>query len=234
LCLSGGALEIFLQPRLPPATVRVVGGTPIALALADLGAQLGYAVERDDPERSAPLAGDAAVIVASHGREEERVLAEARRAETPCGGRVASGRRGEAVRESRDVPAELRERLHTPAGLEIGADTPQEIALSILAEVVALRAPGAEGAALRPVAPSLSVAGGVPAEPPPQSAAAPSAEAEAAAGTVAVALDPVCGMEVAVSPASIQLEHGGERYFFCSEGCRDSFAAKETHDAAAG
>src|SRR5262249_28493061 len=162
--------------------------------------------------------------------EEERVLAEALRAEIPYVGLVASDRRGEAVRESLDVPAELRERLHTPAGLEIGADTPQEIALSILAEVVALRAPGAERAALRRGPPPSGGGGGAPAEPPPQPAAAPSAEAEAAAGTVAVALAPVCGMEVAVSPASIQLEHGGERYFFCSEGCRDSFAAKETHD----
>src|SRR5262249_58084820 len=101
---GGAPREISRPPRPPPATVRVVGGTPIALALADLGAQLGYAVERDDPERSAPLAGDAAVIVASHGREEERVLAEALRAEIPYVGLVASDRRGEAGRAALDVP----------------------------------------------------------------------------------------------------------------------------------
>ena len=49
---------------------------------------------------------------------------------------------------------------------------------------------------------------------------------------VEVALDPMCGMEVALSPASIQLERDGERFYFCSEGCRDSFAAEGAHGAA--
>ena len=51
---------------------------------------------------------------------------------------------------------------------------------------------------------------------------------------VEVAMDPVCGMEVALSPASIQLERDGERFYFCSEGCRDSFAAEGAHGAAVG
>src|SRR5262245_12020029 len=124
-CLSGGALEIFLQPRLPAATVRAVGATPIALALEGLGTRLGYAVEREDPERSRPLGTDAAVIVASHGREEERVLTEALGGGVPYVALVASDKRGEAVRASLDLSEELRRSLRTPAGLQIGAESPR-------------------------------------------------------------------------------------------------------------
>ena len=223
-CLSGGALEIFLQPRLPAATVRVVGATPIALALEALGTRLGYAVERDEPERSRPRGSDAAVVVASHGRDEERVLTEALGEGVPYVGLVASDKRGEAVRDALDLSEELRGSLRTPAGLQIGAESPEEIALSILAEIVATRAPGPEGAGLRPVSPGAAPA----ADPTPAAAATPSAEP----APLAVATDPICGMEVAVSPASIQLERDGKTYYFCSEGCRDGFAAEGAHDAA--
>lgn len=209
-CLSGGALEIFLEPRLPAATLRVVGGTPIALAVADLGKRLGYGVERDAAEDSEPHADDAAVVVASHGHEEERVLTAALRQGLPYVGLVASPRRGEAVRDSLDVPDELRDRLHVPAGLKIGAQAPAEIALAILAEIVSLR---------------RSVEDAADGEPDAAAAPAPTA--------TEVAVDPVCGMEVAVTEASIQLELDGERYYFCREDCRDAFVADKSLDASA-
>jgi YHS domain-containing protein len=62
----------------------------------------------------------------------------------------------------------------------------------------------------------------------------PGAPPEAIEPAIEVALDPVCGMEVAVTGASIQLERDGERYYFCSEGCRDSFAAEGAADAHVG
>ena len=114
----------------------MVGETPIAGALMELGGTLGFAMV-GGRERDAPQPGDAAVVVASHGHEEEYVLAAALRAGVPYVGLVASAKRGAAVRAALDVPDELRAQLHTPAGLEIGARTPAEIALSILAEVVA-------------------------------------------------------------------------------------------------
>ena len=226
-CLSGGALEIFLKPRLPAATLRVVGTTPIAQALADLGRRLGYAVEQGSAEGTEPRADDAAVLVASHGHDEERILTAALRDEVPYVGLVASEKRGNAVKQSLDLSKEQLDRLHTPAGLEIGAETPEEIALSILAEVVALRPSDAAARRL------------LPGEPERAGAAQPAAAADShvepdhePAAPVEVALDPVCGMEVALSPASIQLERDGERFYFCSEGCRDSFAAEGAHGAA--
>ncbi len=138
-CLSGGTLEIFLEPRLPAPILRVVGTSPIGRALAALGERVGYAVELELAGESEPRAEDAAVVVASHGHDEERVLTAALREAVPYVGLIASTVRGEAVRESLDLPDELRAQLRTPAGLAIGAETPEEIALSILAEIVAAR-----------------------------------------------------------------------------------------------
>ena len=117
-CHSGGALEIFLDPSLPPPRVVVVGDAPIS-------------------------GEDLALVVASHGRDEEPALVAALTEGVPYVGLVASDRRGAAVRASLDLADELRERLHTPAGLQIGARTPAEIALSILAEIVQERRAGA-------------------------------------------------------------------------------------------
>ena len=130
-CHSGGTLEIFLDPCLPPPRVVVVGDAPVADALRELAPNVGLEAV------PGPSSGDdLALVVASHGRDEEPALAAALIAGVPYVGLVASAKRGALVRAALDVPDELRERLHTPAGLAIGARTPAEIALSILAEIV--------------------------------------------------------------------------------------------------
>ena len=93
-CLSGGTLEIFLEPVMPPPLVAVHGDTPIARALAALAVPLGYGVT---PWEGADPTDAAAVVVASHGRDEEAVLEAALRAGVPYVGLVASRKRGEAV-----------------------------------------------------------------------------------------------------------------------------------------
>jgi xanthine dehydrogenase accessory factor len=191
-CLSGGALEIFIEPQLPAARLVVVGSAPIALALAEVGRAAGYEVVRSDAGGFEPSAGDAAVVVAAHGSDEERVLAAALTAGVPYVALVASRSRGPAVRDELEVPDELRAQLHTPAGLDIGARTPAEVAVSILAEIISEAHAGV---------------------------AAPAA-------TVAPAVDPVCGMTVAASEATVHLDlPGGERVYFCGTGCRDAYAA---------
>jgi xanthine dehydrogenase accessory factor len=136
-CLSGGTLEIFLEPHVPPARVHVVGDTPIAHALEELGRSAGFDMCRD----TAMSGRDAALVVASHGRDEEEALSTALDLGVSYVGLVASRKRGEAVLESLEVSDEDKARVHTPAGLDIGARTPEEIALSILAEIVASRRP---------------------------------------------------------------------------------------------
>ena len=152
-CLSGGAVEIFLEPRVPAPRVLVVGDSPVAEALADLGRPLGFDVELVAGEQAQPQAGDAALVVASHGRGEEPALTAALRLGVPYVGLVASRIRGAGVLAALDVPDDQRSRVHSPAGLDIGGRTAAEIALSILAELVTERraaerhAPAAPGPA---------------------------------------------------------------------------------------
>ena len=143
-CLSGGSLEIFLEPQPVAPRMVIVGDTPIAGALAQLAAAAGYEVARSEPSAAGTpaadvAASDTALIVASHGEAEEAALAAALHAGVPYVALVASPRRGRAVRESLDVPDALCERIHTPAGLDIGARNPTEIAISILAQIIASR-----------------------------------------------------------------------------------------------
>jgi xanthine dehydrogenase accessory factor len=145
-CLSGGALDIFLDPCLPPPRVAVLGDAPVARALRDLAPQVG--LETGD----GPGAEDFALVVASHGRDEETALAAALTAGVPYVGLVASRRRGAAVGAALDVPDALRARLHTPAGLDLGARTAPEIALAILAEIVQERRSGMPRATAVPAA----------------------------------------------------------------------------------
>jgi xanthine dehydrogenase accessory factor len=206
-CLSGGALEIFLEPHLPTARVVVVGGSPIAEAIVAVAKAAGYDILRAPVGAGVEVTGAAAVIVASHGNGEEAVISEALRAGVGYVALVASPKRGAAVRGELDVPAQLTAQLHTPAGLNIGACTPAEIAISILAEMVESHhsdpVPGrAEASAPAPV-------------------------------VVAVATDPVCGMQVAVTAAAPQLEVAGDRVYFCCDGCRDRYAADHAEDLAA-
>ena len=138
-CLSGGTVEIFLEPRRPAPRVLVVGDAPVARALTALAETLGFLAESVQGDQAAPSPDDAALIVASHGQGEEPALEAALRAGVPYVGLVASRVRAAAVLAALDVDDELRARVHSPAGLPIGARTAAEIALSILAELVAQR-----------------------------------------------------------------------------------------------
>jgi xanthine dehydrogenase accessory factor len=141
-CLSGGAIEIFLETVVPAPRVVVVGDTPIAGALLRLGAELGLDAVPADGHALDPRPGDLALVVAAHGRDELQALRTGLEAGLPYVGLVASRRRGDGVigeLRGDGVSAELLERIDVPAGLDIGARTPAEIAMSILARVVTVR-----------------------------------------------------------------------------------------------
>jgi xanthine dehydrogenase accessory factor len=197
-CLSGGTLEIFLEAMIPPALVSVYGEAPVARALVRVGHALDWDV-RASIDPTTPIAPDtSAVVVASHGRDEAAVLRAALDAGVSYVALVASRRRAAGVLEelaALGVAPGLRERIHAPAGLDIGARTAPEIALSVFAEIVQHRPDVA-----RPE------------------------DGTATAGPVSgVALDPVCGMQVAVTAASISAQHGGVTTYFCGTGCRQAF-----------
>ena len=209
-CLSGGALEIFLEPRLPAPVAVVVGDGPVARAVAELLGWMGWEARRSAGE----VAGAAAVVVATHGGDEEPPLREALAVGVPYVALIASRRRGAAMVEALRAggcDADVLARLHTPAGLALGARGAHEIALAVVAELVGERHASPQG---------------VP-------AAHTSALAMPAATGPGAVTDPVCGMTVAVGPATPHLDHGGGRVHFCGEGCRRAFAADPAHDAGA-
>ena len=137
-CLSGGAIEVFLEPVLPAPRVLVAGDSPIVAALRRIGPELGLAIVAGD----APAAGDLGLVVAAHGRDELGVLRAGLETGVPYVGLVASRKRGAAVVDQLrelGVAEEQIARIETPAGLDISARTAAEIALSILARIVEVR-----------------------------------------------------------------------------------------------
>lgn len=204
-CASGGTLDIFLEAMLPAPMVRVFGDSPVARALVRVGQALGYDAAATADATAALPADLGAMVVASHGGDEALVLAAALRAQVPYVALVASRRRGAAVLAELDLPGELTQRVHTPAGLDIGARTAAEVALSVYAEMVTLQR--------RPEAP-------VPEPPVPVAA-----EAVAGEAMPTQAVDPVCGMTVAITPDTLSVEHEGRTVYFCAPGCRRAFLA---------
>jgi len=200
-CLSGGALEIFLEPLLPSPMLTLIGTTPTATAVADLAHSLGFAVTQAHDLTDASLAKETvAVVIASHGGDEIGVVRTALAAGVPFIGLVASRRRAAGVLEP--LTPEERARVHSPVGLDIGARTPPEIALSILADLVQrIRQDGLTADGAGTDAPLKVV-------------------------------DPVCGMTVVVGPDTPHAVVNGEDQWFCATGCRDAYVAEHAHTGA--
>ena len=160
-CHSGGTLEIYVEPHLPAPVLWVAGTTPIAGALAALGAAAGWRVTLIDPVADADAFPGAErvvdgrptcaarpglapyVVVATQGVWDEEAIAAALARDASYVGLVASPTRAGVVRAwLRDEAGLAEERLaalRAPAGIDLGAETPEEIALSILAELVQVR-----------------------------------------------------------------------------------------------
>jgi len=222
-CFSGGTMEIFIEPNTPRRRLIVVGEQPVARTLVALGLTLGYevfTVGEASPSEGVETIGTADeipakvhpltfVVVATHGDHDELPLERVLATEAPYVGLVASRTRASSVSDylaTRGISQERLAALHSPAGLDIGARTPEEIALSIFAELVQV------GRALTMSWPAPSTATAEPEESP------------------ATALDPICGMTVQVEGARHTRTHAGTRYYFCCSHCADTFGAEpEAH-----
>ena len=216
-CQSEGTLAIYLEPWLPKPELVVIGQSPMARGLVALGDRLGFRVSACDPSATSDMFPEAAnlvnelgdikgrigprsyVVAATMGHYDEEALEAALGGQASYVGMVASPRRGGAVIDylrGKGVPSEALDRVKYPAGLDIGAETPEEIALSILTEIVQqMRAAGQ----------------GVTLEPDVQS----EAEVES--------IDPICNMTVRVADARYHSSYNGTEYYFCCLGCKEQF-----------
>ncbi|HZO76654.1 MAG TPA: XdhC family protein [Solirubrobacteraceae bacterium] len=199
-CASEGVVEVLVEPHLPTPLLAIVGDSPAARTLSELAASIGWRVANE-----LTRAPDA-VVVATMGRMDEEMLAMALAAGARYVGLVASSRRAGAVLgalRSRGLDEEQLARVRSPAGLDLGPGTQEEIAVAILAELVAWsHTPGAVRGAIE-------------------------------AGPFAEAVDPVCGMTVPVPGARIAAEHDGTTYWFCSPACRARFVSEPDRYATA-
>lgn len=157
-CYSGGELEIYLEPHPAKAELLVFGNSPVAQALIELGVFAGYRVTAVDTTERPPLAGAtvvrelgeielkrperAAIVVATHGVFDEDAIARAAELQPSYLGVVASPKRFSSLAGSmkrRGLSSDIWARVDGPAGLDIGARTPEEIAVSIIASITAQR-----------------------------------------------------------------------------------------------
>lgn len=192
-CASEGVVEVLVEPHLPKPLLAIVGDSPAARTLAELAASIGWRVAAElTPTQDA-------VVVATMGRMDEDMLATALATGARYVGLVASSRRAGAVLgalRSRGLDEEQLARVRSPAGLDLGPGSQEEIAVAILAELVAWsHTPGAVRGAIE-------------------------------AGPFVEAVDPVCGMTVPVPGARFAAEHAGTTYWFCSPGCRVRFVSE--------
>ncbi len=162
MCPSQGTMDVFVEPVLPKPELLICGATPIAVALADLGRRLGFLVSVAAPAEEHTQFGDIDIaiagydlsglmpaeryiVVATQGRGDEAALAAALSAPARHVAFVGSHRKAAALRQSlaaKSIAPERLAALRSPAGLDIGAVTPEEIALSILGEIVEVRRRG--------------------------------------------------------------------------------------------
>lgn len=159
MCPSRGTMDVFVEPVLPRPQVVIFGSSPVAIAIADLAPRIGFAVTICAPvaEQTAfasadrRIAADALpaaepgarfVIISTQGKGDEAALHAALAVDSDYVAFVGSRKKADALTatlSARGVAAERLARLKSPAGLDLGAITPEEIAISILAEIVALR-----------------------------------------------------------------------------------------------
>jgi len=167
MCPSQGSMDVFIEPVAPRPELVIFGASPVAIALAELGGRLGFftrvVAPVEDLPRFAAIADAAAMgltseaaahpncfaVVATQGRGDEAALAAAMAAAATYVAFVGSRKKAAALRAvlaQKGVTTERLADLRSPAGLDLGAVTPEEIALSILGEIVALRRRGQRSA----------------------------------------------------------------------------------------
>lgn len=222
-CISGGTLEIYIEPQLAQPHLVVIGHLATAEALVSLGKDLGWRASLmglDVTRERFPnvdqlidsldfsqvaVTKNTFVVVASHGNYDEDMLVAALQSEASYVALIASKKRAGAILQylnEANLTQDQIARLKYPAGLDFGAVTPEEIALSILAEIIQRRRQ-------LPITNYQS---------PVSSLTLPIAQSPALES-----IDPVCGMTVEIATAHFTSEYNGKTYYFCAAGCKRSF-----------
>lgn len=248
-CHSGGTLDIFIDPVIPRPVLLVIGASPAAQALVSLAKRVGFSVTAAFPAADKEMFPDADkiidgfdvadvvpslytsfVVVATQGKRDEQGLEAAISVGASYTAFIASERKADKLKsylKDSGSDAERVDAIISPAGVEIEAVTPEEIALSVLAGLVKARRTGV--AVPEPLKESSdedsSCCGSKKAEEKSKSS---SAKNKSCCGgnsdkQTATAIDPVCGMSVETKGAEYHSVYQDKDYYFCCGGCQHRF-----------
>jgi len=213
-CHSGGTLDIYIEPVLPKPHVLILGRSPVAQTLCKLAKAIGYAVSVAAPDADRETFPDAGlvqtnfdlaplkitpqtfIVVSTQGESDEQALEAALQTGSSYVAFVASKTKAVKTLDTLKVggiPADKLTRVRAPGGLDIHASSPEEIAVSILAEIIQVRKTNAVQPVSEAVLPVLT----------PE------------------ARDPICGMTVDVGKH--KSEFRGVSFYFCCAGCKQTF-----------
>jgi xanthine dehydrogenase accessory factor len=215
-CHSGGTLDVYIEPVLPKPHILIMGRSPVGNTLAKLAKVINYTVSIAAPEATHETYPEADrvkpnlslsdwkigsrifIVVSTQGEEDEEALENALRTNASYVAFVASKTKASKVFEHlshRGVEANRLRQVRAPAGMNIGAASPEEIAVSILAEIIQVN----RANTTKPVSPAV-----LPLNPQE-------------------AKDPICGMTVDIGTAKYKSERENETYYFCCGGCKQKF-----------
>jgi xanthine dehydrogenase accessory factor len=219
-CQGGGALEIYIEPVLPTPLILIVGRSLVAQTLSKLGKTVGYRIAAIasgiEPDKfpdadfiykelrleDVPITDETYVVVSTQGEHDEEALEQALSLNVPYISFVASQAKAAKVLAfvaGKGIPTETISRIKAPAGLDLGHLSPEEIAVSILAEIIQFRKRGPSPFSDRIEAVAAS-------EQQPDEI-----------------IDPVCGMVIDPANAEYTSEYEGTTYYFCCAGCKQAF-----------
>ena len=216
-CQSGGTVDLFIEPVLPKPQLVIFGNSHIAIALAKIALVMDYRVTAIHPHLDATdygnlegleietdysvedLSENTYLIVCTQGQGDEDALEKAIRTQNDYISFVSSRRKANAIFKelrNRGISFDQLKKIKTPAGLDIQAKLPEEVAISILAEIIQdIRKPKEE-------------------EPK-----------EASFDSTEYYLNPVCGIPIHKATAKHVLTYQEEEVFFCCDGCKERFEA---------
>jgi xanthine dehydrogenase accessory factor len=213
LCASGGALDIYMEPHLPQPQLLLIGNSPIIAALRQLAPIINFSITQIDHTDFSQVHIDehTYILVATHGQYDEDALEQVLTSPARYIGMVGSHRRAEACRSylrTSGLSEQQIARLKAPAGLDIGAITPEEIAASIIAELVQVQHRGL------PTDEHVNI---TPADEHIHSVES------VAPSVMETAVDPVCNMLVEIATARHHTSYDGREFYFCCPACKRLF-----------
>lgn len=217
-CHSGGTLDVYIEPVLPKPQLVIIGRSAVAKTLTKLAKVLNYnitviapgvdkqnfpgadAIKTEINLDQVHVTPQTFVVVSTQGEYDEEALEEALKIDAPYVAFVASKKKAGAVFQflkEKGVAKERLEQVRVPAGIDIKAHLPEEIAVSILAEVIYAQRTSTK----QVVEHKKEIVAAEPKE----------------------ARDPICGMSVEIKSAKYTSEYQGETFYFCCTGCKQTF-----------